>query len=129
MNNEEYEQAILDDVLNCNSCVDIGNMPRHNLKGLDKIEYMKKNLPALDYVKNQTVYYIFSNGITTGETESNNVLQRWLYQKNLNGVPNYLVLQSAVGNACVDGCCGIRVYEDSLYEIRRGYYATLTQRL
>lgn len=129
MNAEQAEQVILDDVLNCNQCSDIGNMPKRNLTGIDKIDYMKKNLPALDYVKNQTVYYIFSNGITTGEVESNNRLQAWLYQKNLNGVPNYLILQSAIGNAAVDGCCGIRVYEGNLYEVKRGYYANLTQRI
>lgn len=129
MNAEQAEQAILDDVLNCNQCTDIGNLKKNKKTGLDKIEYMKKNLPALDYVKNQTVFYIFSNGITTGETESKHRLDEWLYKKNLNGVPNYLVLQSAIGNACVDGCCGIRVYEDSLYEVKRGYYANLTQRI
>lgn len=129
MNAEQAEQVILDDVLNCNQCSDIGNMPKRNLTGIDKIDYMKKNLPALDYVKNQTVYYIFSNGITTGEGESNNRLQEWLYQKNMNGIPNYLVLQSAIGNAAVDGCCGIRVYENALYEVQRGYYANLTQRI
>ena len=130
MNAEQAEQVVLDDVLNCNSCTDIGNLPKRKFRSkLDEIEYMKKNLPALDYVKNQTVFYIFSNGLTTGEPETKEKLDDWMYSKNLNGVPNYLVLKSAVGNAAVDGCCGLRVYENSLYEVKRGYYANLTQRI
>lgn len=127
--NEIIEQVILDDVLQCGGCTDIGRLDREKKTGLEKIIYLKKNLPLLDYVLDETVFYIFSNGLTTGDTESSNRLNDWLDKKNINGVPNRLILKAAVRNALVDGCCGLRAYEGDLYIIQRGYYATLTQRI
>lgn len=129
MNAEVAEQVILDDILACGGCCDIGGLKKNRLTGLERIEYLKKNLPLLDYVLNQTVYYIFSNGLTTGDTESSNRLKAWLDQKNINGDPNLLTLKAGIKSALVDGCCGLRVYENNLYKIERGYYATLTQRI
>lgn len=126
MNVEQAEQIILDDVLQCGGCTDIGRT-RKKRKGLDKINYLKRHLPLLDYVLDQTVYYIFSSGITTGDTETTNKLKVWLENKNENGVPNELVLKAAVRNSLVDGCCGLRVYNGNLYSVQRGFYATLTQ--
>ena len=126
MNVEQAEQAILYDILQCGGCTDIG-MKKKNRHGLDKIEYLKKNLPILDYVLDEAVYYIFSSGITTGDTDSSNKLKEWLGKKNVNGVPNELVLKAAVRNSLVDGCCGLRVYNNDLYSVPRGFYATLTQ--
>lgn len=128
MNEEMAKKELLEDILSCNQCSDIGHK-RKRLKGIDRIEYMKKSLPGLNYVKNQAVYFIFSNGLTTGDVETNEKLQDWLYSKNSNDVTNYSVLETAVGKALVDGCCGIRVYENSLHEVSRGYYAPLTQRV
>ncbi len=127
--NEMVEQVILDDILQCGGCTDIGGLDRKKKTGLDKITYLKKNLPLLDYVVDETVYYIFSNGLTTGDTESSNKLNEWLDRKNVNGVPNRLILKAAVRNALVDGCCGLRAYKGDIYVIPRGYYATLTQRI
>ena len=45
----------------------------------------------------------------------------------MNGVPNELVLKAGVRNSLVDGCCGLRAYENDIYTVPRGYYATLTQ--
>lgn len=129
MNAEVAEQVILDDILACGGCCDIGGLDKKRRTGIEKIEYLKKNLPLLDYVLNQTVYYIFSNGLTTGDTESSNRLKDWLDKKNINGVPNLLTLKAGIKNALVDGCCGLRVYQNDLYIIERGYYATLTQRI
>lgn len=126
MNVEQVEQAILEDVLACGGCNDIG-LQKKKRTGLEKIQYMKKNLPLLDYVLDETVYYIFSNGLTTGDTESSNKLNEWLDRKNINGVPNRLALKAGVRNSLVDGCCGLRVYNDNIYPVFRGYYATLTQ--
>lgn len=129
MNNEEIvAQAILDEILNCSSCNDIGRK-RAKLRGIERIEYMKKNLPALDYVKQQAEHYIFSSGITTGDAETNDKLQNWLFSKNKNKDTNHSVLKSAIGNAMIDGCCGVRVYEGNLHEVKRGYYGVLTQRI
>lgn len=129
MNEEQIKELILDDVLSCHvQCSDIGYKKRRR-NGIGKIEYLKRNLPGLEYVKNQAVYFIFSNGLTTGEVETNKTLQNWLYSKNKNEVTNYSVLESAVGNALIDGCCGVRIYENALYVVERGYYAPLTQRV
>lgn len=129
MNAEVAEQVILDDILACGGCCDIGGLKKNRLTGLEKINYLKKNLPLLDYVLNQTVYYIFSNGLTTGDTESSNRLNEWLNNKNVNGDPNLLTLKAGIKSALVDGCSGLRVYNNNLYKVERGYYATLTQRI
>lgn len=127
MNYEELaKQAILDDMLSCNQCADIGGYEPLALSGIDKIEYYKKNLPGVVYVRDQAVNFIFSNGLTTGEYESNESLQNWLFKKNLNGETNYSVLENAVGNALWDGACGIREYEGNIYCVKRGHYAVLT---
>lgn len=129
MNAEIAEQAIIDDIIACGGCCDLGGLKNKRRTGLERIEYLKKNLPLLDYVLNQTVYYIFSNGLTTGDTESSNRLNDWLDKKNINGIPNLLTLKAGIKGALVDGCCGLRVYENDLYVVERGYYATLTQRI
>lgn len=129
MNAEMAEQAIIDDIIACGGCCDLGGLKYKKRTGIERIEYLKKNLPLLDYVLNQTVYYIFSNGLTTGDTESSNTLNDWLAKKNINGVPNLLTLKASIKNALADGCCGLRVYENDVYLVERGYYATLTQRI
>lgn len=129
MNAEVAEQVILEDILQCGGCTDIGGLKKKRMTGLEKINYLKRNLPLLDYVLDEAVYYIFSNGLTTGDTESSNRLNDWLDKKNINGVPNRLILKAAVRNALADGCCGLRAYEGDVYIIHRGYYATLTQRI
>lgn len=126
MNVEQAEQAILDDILACGGCTDIG-IKKKQRTGLDKIEYLKRHLPLLDYVLDETVYYIFSSGITTGDTETSNKLNAWLEKKNVNGIPNGLVLKAGVRNSLVDGCCGLRAYNNDIYTVNRGFYATLTQ--
>ena len=128
MNREEQvEQIILDDILKCGGCTDIGGLDRQQRCGIDKIHYLKTHLPLLDYVLDETVYYIFSNGLTTGDTESSNKLNDWLGRKNIQGDTNGAVLKSAVRNSLVDGCCGFRAYNGDIYRLDRGYYATLTQ--
>lgn len=127
MNEELAKQAILDDMLECNRCSDINGYVPLNMTGLEKINYLKKNLPGVVYVRDQAVNFIFSSGLTTGVEETNESLQNWLYSKNLNGETNYSVLENAVGNALWDGACGVREYEGNLYCVKRGYYAVLTQ--
>lgn len=126
-NEETIKQVILDEILSCNPCNDIGWGSKSILTGMEKIEYYKKNLPGVIYVKDQAVNFIFSSGLTTGEEESNTRLQNWLFSKNLNSETNYSVLENAVGNALLDGACGVRVYDGNLYCVKRGYYAVLTQ--
>ncbi len=127
MNAERAEQLILDDILKCGGCTDIGMGKKVERVGLEKINYMKTHLPLLDYVLDETTYYIFSNGLTTGDTESSNRLNDWLGKKNLQGDTNGSVLKSSIRNSLVDGCCGFRAYGGDIYRVDRGYYATLTQ--
>ena len=124
---ERAEQAILNDILRCNPCTDI-TQPIYIPEGdTERIRYYEKHLPLVAYVRDQAVNFIFSNGLTTGEEESNERLQNWLFKKNRNGVTNYDVFKDAVGNALWEGECGIREYEGDLYMVKRGFYAILTQ--
>ena len=124
---EKAEQAILNDILRCNPCADITAPMYRPVSDTDKIRYYEKHLPLVSYVRDQAVNFIFSNGLTTGDEESNQRLQDWLYSKNLNGITNYDVFKDAVGNALWEGECGIREYEGNLYMVKRGYYAILTR--
>lgn len=124
---EKAEQAILNDILRCNPCADITDPMYMPITDTDKIRYYEKHLPLVSYVRDQAVNFIFSNGLTTGEEESNNVLQNWLYTKNLNGITNYDIFKDSVANALWEGECGIRAYEGNLYMVKRGYFAVLTR--
>lgn len=128
MNEELIKQAIIDDVLACGGCNDAGSFWHKPMDDYEKIEYFKRALPGVLYVRDQAVNFIFSNGLTTGEQESNDRLQRWLYTKNINGVTNYSVLQDAIGRSLLDGECGLREFEGNIYAIPRKHFATLTQR-
>lgn len=124
---EKVEQAILNDLLRCNPCADLTDPMYIPVTDTDKIRYYEKHLPLVSYVRDQAVNFIFSNGLTTGEDESNDRLQTWLFSANRNGITNYDVLKDAVANALWEGECGIREYEGSLYMVKRGYYAVLTR--
>ena len=58
---------ILESMLNCSSCSDVGGLPKRKWgDGLNKVDEYMKILPGADYVLTQTLNYIFSNGLTTG---------------------------------------------------------------
>ena len=128
MREEKLNEFILDDMLNCNTlCSDLGKFKSrvYTLRDYDKIKFFEKALPGLDYVKRQLVYYIFSNGITTGSINEDVVLDDFLYKKNLEGATNLAVLQDLVGNTATYGECGLRWYEDNLYCVDAGTYTPL----
>lgn len=122
---EENVIDILDEILRCNSCTDIGKFNMPDRKGNDLINYLVENIPAVSYVVNQITNYIFSNGITTGEKEDKEKLNGFLYRKNDEGTTNYDVLRTCITNAMLYGECGLRLYEDNLYSVKRGKYAPL----
>ena len=124
---ERAEQAILNDLLRCNPCTDISQPIYIPEDDNEKIRYYERHLPLVAYVRDQAVNFIFSNGVTTGEEESNNRLQDFLYRKNRNGITNYDVFKDSVRNALWEGECGLRNYEGDLYMVKRGYFAILTR--
>lgn len=118
---------LMDDILNCNTqCESLGKLlVDHDKKGYAKTEQMIKMLPALPFVRDQLVNFIFSSGITTGSSEADARLDEWLRKENLCDTTNYGVLQEVIGNAAVYGEWGLRWYEGDVYDVRKGRYACL----
>ena len=64
-------EDFLKDWLECNTVCDLAKESEvmkklKSLTGWDKVDYYMEILPGADYVRIQTLNYIFSNGITTG---------------------------------------------------------------
>lgn len=125
----EITEDILKDMIECNSVCDLGvntKVDRRNYKS--DIEYLIDVLPGLNYVKEQEVNYMFSNGITTGSINQDEVLDAFLYRQNKLLTPNLSVLRDAVGVAIIYGSAGLRWYEDNIYLYMPGTYKALTKR-
>lgn len=124
---EKVGNEILSQLLECNTtCVDLQGF--HFEKPKDDrgiVDYYLKVLPGASYILGQQVNYIFSNGMTTGRVEGNNILDAFLYKNNERGETNYSVLQNAVKIASSYGECGVRWYEGDIYIVKPGTYATL----
>lgn len=123
--NSEYLQDVLDDINTCTPCTDIDH---YKTAGKEvTIDWMIENLPGIDYVLQRMLNYMFSNGMTTGAGDSADaVLDKWLYeQKNLEGATNYSVLRSCIRDAAIRGECGIRLYDNNLYQYEKGKYGIL----
>ena len=119
------EEQILNDMLECNSCENLGTLTHYDI-GLtkrEKIDKMMEVLPGIDYIRSQMLNYIFSNGLTTGSINADVILNNFLYRKNNFDATNYSVLREAIGWAAIDGECGIRLYEGNIYLFRSGQYA------
>ena len=115
-------------MLNCSACEDLGTVKAvdKNLTVLD-IEELASYLPGVNYVLQRMLNYMFSNGLTTGDYDTDrDKLNPWLYEiKNKEGATNYSVLRAAIGEAVVYGEAGLRLMGGSLYMYKRGYYAML----
>lgn len=124
------EEKILDEMLECNTaCAPIGTFKSNNDKrGLSKIEWLVEVLPGIEYVLNQFMNYIFSNGLTTGLVREDEVLEAWLYRNNLQGVTNYAVLRDIIATATIYGEGGARWYNGDLYFVPVGEFAPMTAR-
>ena len=118
------EDQILDNMLECNSCENLGTLKHYDI-GLtkrQKIDKMMTVLPGIMYIRNQMLNYIFSNGLTTGSINADVILNNFLYRKSGFDATNYAVLREAIGWAAIDGECGIRLYNGNLYLVRSGQY-------
>ena len=128
--NDEERRAI-DDILSamleCNSCNDIGSMPRKKWgDGLEKVDEYMRVLPGADYVLAQTLNYMFSNGLTTGSIRQDEVLDKFLYQKNSKQTTNKDELRNAIGMAITHGASGLRWMDGCVYQYEWGTYRVLT---
>lgn len=121
-------EKILDEMLMCNTaCADIGSFKRHVIENkLDRIDWLMENLPGIEYILNQVMNYLFSNGLTTGLVREDEKLNRWLYRSNLQGVTNYSVLHDVIKTAIIYGESGARFYGGNLYYVPIGTFSPMT---
>ena len=129
LNDEERRKIdeILESMLECNSCNDIGSLPRKKWgDGLEKVDEYMRVLPGADYVLTQTLNYIFSNGLTTGKIKEDEVLDKFLYKKNNEQSLNKDVLRNSIGMAITHGACGLRWLNGDIYQYKWGTYRVLT---
>ena len=133
MNEDKLLKEILDDWIQCNTVCDLAKESEIEkklkaLKGWDKVDYYMEILPGADYVRTQTLNYIFSSGITTGSINEDVKLDKFLYNVNKDGVMNLNVLRNVIAMAISHGCCGARWYEGDIYMYKPGTYRTLRLR-
>lgn len=129
LNDEERRKVdeILESMLECNQCNDIGAMPRRKWSdGLEKVDEYMRVLPGADYVLTQTLNYIFSNGLTTGKIKEDEILNKFLYKKNDEQTLNKDVIRNTIGMAITHGACGLRWMNGNVYQYKWGTYKILT---
>ena len=129
LNDEERRKIdeILESMLECNSCNDIGSLPRRKWgDGLEKVDEYMRVLPGADYVLAQTLNYIFSNGLTTGSIRQDEILDKFLYKKNNKQTSNKDELRNAIGMATTHGASGLRWMNGNIYQYEWGTYRVLT---
>ncbi|MEE0898508.1 MAG: hypothetical protein U0L88_12900 [Acutalibacteraceae bacterium] len=128
--NDEERRAIdeiLENMLECNSCNDIGSLPKRKWgDGLEKVDEYMRVLPGADYVLTQTLNYIFSNGLTTGKIKEDEVLSKFLYRKNEMQTLNKDELRNVIGMAITHGASGLRWLNGNIYQYKWGTYRILT---
>ena len=128
--NDEERRAIddiLQAMLECNQCSDIGSLPRKKWgDGLEKVDEYMKVLPGADYVLTQTLNYMFSNGLTTGSINDDVKLNKFLYRKNNKRNTNKDELRNAIGMAITHGASGLRWLDGNVYQYKWGTYRVLT---
>lgn len=129
LNDEERRKVdeILEAMLECNQCADIGSLPKRKWRpGLEKVDEYMQVLPGADYVLTQTLNYIFSNGLTTGKIKEDEILDAFLFRKNSEQTLNKDVLRDSIGMAITHGACGLRWLDGNLYQYKWGTYKILT---
>lgn len=118
---------ILEQMLECSECNDIGSMPKRKWgDGLEKVDEYMRILPGADYVLTQTLNYIFSNGLTTGSIRDDEKLKAFLYRKNSRQNTNKDELRNAIGMAITHGASGLRWLDGDVYQYKWGTYKVLT---
>lgn len=127
---EKLMEHILDDWVRCNSVCDLARPSKiQDLHGMSKVDYYMQILPGANYVRQQILNYIFSNGITTGSINEDEVLEDFLYATNMHGATNYSVLRNTIGTSISHGSAGLRWYDGNIYKYDPGTYSALTHRV
>lgn len=121
---DEITREMIDDHLGC-ACSE--GFKSKILPEMNNIDLLFENLPGINYVKNSMVNYVFSNGLTCGSINGDEVLDRWLYSMNKQGATNYSVLRDVWGDVAIYGECGLRWVDGFLYQIQSTHYRALTQ--
>lgn len=120
---------ILQKMVECNAACAGTFRARDFLYEEEAIDWLYRNLPSVQYVIEQEINYMFSNGLTTGDEKQDERLNEFLYAYNINGVTNYSVLQEAVKEARVYGKCGLRFLseEAGLINFNSMYYSAIVE--
>lgn len=129
LNDDERRKVdeILESMLECSECKDIGSVPKRKWSdGLEKVDEYMRVLPGADYVLTQTLNYIFSNGLTTGSIKDDEKLNAFLYRMNAQQTSNKDVLRNTIGMAITHGACGLRWLDGNVYQYKWGTYKILT---
>lgn len=124
------KEDIFDDVLKnwaeCNTVCDVAIPKKRRAYTLETVdEYMEK-LAGANYVKTQTLNFIFSNGLTTGSINQDEALNRFLYRKNERQTLNLDELRNTIGMAITHGHSGLRWLDGNVYQYKWGEYRALT---
>lgn len=126
---EDKDMKVLDDILEkwleCTTC-DIAVPHKRRKEGLEKADRYMEILPGADYVLTQTLNYIFSNGITTGSINEDELLNGFLYRKNEKENINLSELKNIIGMAITHGASGMRWVDGNIYQYKWGTYRVLT---
>ena len=126
---QEQNQELLDSMLECSSCTDIGSFKMRRPKsGKQLIDYFMNVLPGISYVKEMFGNYIFSNGMKTGFVDQDEKLDEFLYRKNDQQNTNYSVLKNVIEYAAIYGECGLRWMDGNIYMLESGEYGVLSVR-
>lgn len=101
---------ILNDMLLCSAdCAgDFAPESKRILYEEELIDWLYHNLPALPYVIDQTINYVFSNGLTTGDEAQDEKLDAFMYAPNIQGVTNHAVIRESVKLSLIYGKQGLR---------------------
>lgn len=120
-------EKVLEKMLQCSTeCADLGTFDSKEWDtGIERIDYYVESLPMINFVKEQLVNYIFSNGMTAGGVSEDEVFHGFLYRNNEQNISNYAVLRDAVGLASLYGECGVRWLDGNIYVAKSGTYAPI----
>lgn len=124
------EERVIDEILKqwleCNTVCDLAVPREKKREGLEKADRYMRILPGAEYVLTQTLNYIFSNGLTTGSINQDEVLKEFLYRKNEKGNTNLSELRNTIGMAISHGGSGLRWERGNVYQYKWGTFRVLT---
>ena len=120
---------VLNKMLECNAACAGDFKPKEFRYEEEVIDWLYRNLPSVQYVIEQEINHMFSNGLTTGDEKNDERLDAFLYAYNINGVTNYSVLQEVVKEARGYGKCGLRFLssEDGWIKVSSMYYSAIVE--